>query len=115
MPPRTADMIPVASPATVEHRCWSEQVLAAKEARFLDGGRPFWQDGLRAVGILGEFLRGFVAFRSLGRCATVFGSSRKNVGDHWGDLAYMLGRRLAVSDEVLASHIVHHAASSSSE
>lgn len=84
-----------ATDAVLPHVCWTDHVLTSGEARFLQGPRPLWRDALSAAGTFSELIKGFLAFRSLGPCVTVFGSARIAESHEAYGLAHDMGRRLA--------------------
>lgn len=59
-----------------EAKDWGKCCADENEAIFLQGQRPFTSDLRRLFQISLECLRGFIAFRNLGPCVTVFGSAR---------------------------------------
>ena len=65
------------------------------ESRFLAGRRTRRQELYSALGIFGEFLRGFRALHFVGPCVTVFGSARFPAGHRYYDMARVLGSRIA--------------------
>jgi hypothetical protein len=69
--------------------------------RFLHGPRSRTTELVRALRIVGEFIRGFRALHFLGPCATVFGSARFPEGHHHYELARAMGRRLSTAGFVV--------------
>lgn len=74
---------------------WGKVAPDRQEAVFLEGPKRLPNDILRSLRIWLEFVRGFIHFRSLGPCVTVFGSARLKDGDQYYALAHEMGKRLA--------------------
>lgn len=80
-----------------EAKDWGKCCADENEAIFLQGQRPFTSDLRRLFQISLECLRGFIAFRNLGPCVTVFGSARFGQDHHYYGLAREVSRHLAKS------------------
>lgn len=71
------------------------QTSIEEEKDFLRGSRDNPKELASAGRYFLEFIKGFQAFSSLGRCVTVFGSARFGEDHRYYQLARELGRRLA--------------------
>ena len=74
-------------------KCCSDQ----NEEHFLQGQKPFLSDVRRLFQISMECLRGFIAFRNLGPCVTVFGSARFEPGHKFYGMSEAVAKDLARS------------------
>lgn len=74
---------------------WGKCCGDQSEERFLQGQKPFLSDIRRLFQISLECLRGFIAFRNLGPCVTVFGSARFGQEHRYYRLAEESSRQLA--------------------
>ena len=82
-------------PVNVNAPDWLGAPQSEEEKRFLRGSRERPEELASAGWYFLEFVRGFQALSSLGRCVTVFGSARFPDGHEYYELARRLGRRLA--------------------
>lgn len=78
-----------------EHLEWGKCCTDRSEEHFLQGQKPFISDLRRLFQISFECLRGFVTFRNLGPCVTVFGSARFGLDHRYYELAEETAQRLA--------------------
>ncbi len=76
---------------------WGKCCSDRAEEHFLQGQKPFLSDLRRLLQISLECLRGFIAFRDLGPCVTVFGSARFGRDHRYYNMAEGVSRRLAKS------------------
>jgi uncharacterized protein (TIGR00730 family) len=76
---------------------WGKIAPDRHETKLLEGPKRLPNDLLRSLRIWLEFVRGFIHFRSLGPCVTVFGSARLKDGDQYYALAHEMGKRIASS------------------
>lgn len=67
----------------------------APEEKFLVGADSLSKEVLRLFRIISEYVKGFIAFRNIHRCVTVFGSARFHQGHPYYEMAYEVGRLLA--------------------
>lgn len=74
------------------------RLFYSKEEPFLAGPDTFAKELLRLVRINWEYIRGFYAFRNVHNCVTVFGSARFPQQHPYYQMAYEVGRALAVAD-----------------
>ena len=74
---------------------WLSAQRDDEEKKFLQGSRAHPEELASAGRIFLEFVRGFQALESVGRCVTVFGSARFAEGHRYYEIARKLGNRLA--------------------
>jgi uncharacterized protein (TIGR00730 family) len=74
---------------------WGKCCSDTNEEHFLQGQGPFLSDLRRLFQITRECIRGFIAFRNLGPCVTLFGSARFSQGHNYYDLTERTAGRLA--------------------
>ncbi|MBY0385537.1 TIGR00730 family Rossman fold protein [bacterium] len=74
---------------------WGKCCADKNEEQFLKAQKPLFFDLCRLFQISLEFLRGFIAFRSLGPCVTVFGSARFGSDHKYYNLTEGTATRLA--------------------
>lgn len=73
---------------------WGKRSPSKSERNLLAHARSHFTDGLRAIRIFGECIKGFHKFRHIGPCVTVFGSARFDEGHEYYEMARDIGRRL---------------------
>ena len=73
---------------------WGKRSPSKSEHDLLAHARSHFSDGLRAVKIFGECIKGFHKFRHIGPCVTVFGSARFEEGHEYYEMAHDIGRRI---------------------
>lgn len=83
------------SESETNRAAWGKVARDPQEESFLAESGRLFQDAIRATRIWGEMIRGFLAFRSVGPCVTVFGSARFSEGHPHYELARAMGRLLA--------------------
>lgn len=76
-------------------KAWGKCCSDQSEEHFLQGQKPFISDLRRLFQITLECIRGFIAFRNLGPCVTVFGSARFGKNHKYYVLAEKASKRLA--------------------
>lgn len=74
---------------------WGKCCGDSEEERFLEGKKPLLSDLRRLAQITLECIRGFIRFRALGPCVTIFGSARFTDNDRYYEITRDLGKRLA--------------------
>lgn len=71
--------------------------LTPEDKQLLRGSRKIHREILRALNIFIECVKGFIAFRHITNCITVFGSARFNEDHEYYQLARHVGQELAKS------------------
>lgn len=76
---------------------WGKCCSDENETHFLQGQKPFLSDLRRLLQISFDCIRGFMAFRNLGPCVTVFGSARFGEGSTYYAMAETTAQMLSKS------------------
>lgn len=74
---------------------WGKATGDAREIPLLEGPKGLVHDFIRAADIWREILKGFIAFRGLSNCVTVFGSARVAEDSSFYSLARQFGHEIA--------------------
>jgi uncharacterized protein (TIGR00730 family) len=74
---------------------WGKRTPDSEERRLLEGPHDRRSEVAMALGVFGEFLRGFRALHFVGPCVTVFGSARLGESNPYYAVARRVGERLA--------------------
>lgn len=74
---------------------WGKKSRDVQEAHFLSGPKTILRDVVRANNVWLELVRGFLKFRSVGPCVTVFGSARFEENHRYYELSRAVGRGIA--------------------
>lgn len=90
----TADIRKTVMCAFSQNR-WGKESGDKSEIPLLAGPKGIIHDFFRATDIWREILKGFIAFRGLSNCVTVFGSARVAEESHFYDLARGFGKEIA--------------------
>jgi len=77
------------------NRRWGKISRSQVELSFLSETKRVFQDILRSFHVWAELLKGFLSFRVLNPCVTVFGSARFEEGHRYYELARKVGYSLA--------------------
>jgi uncharacterized protein (TIGR00730 family) len=76
---------------------WGKATRDRSERLFLEGSRSRLAEIARALRVFTEMLKGFRALRSVGPCATVFGSARFDENHRYYQMAREVGRELGLA------------------
>lgn len=88
-------MIPAMNNKPKHHPLWEKRFDLTEEAPFPRGKQKFFKELIRSWHIFVDCVRGFLAFRHIDNCVTVFGSSRFKDTHPFYNMARELGQHLA--------------------